>query len=297
MNSDIKDKFLKRVKYKDKRIESFEADFNRWFGGFSKDEQTVVEVLLDNFDYYSLQFVNEQLHYLYNKLKDDYHVRDIDAAFTHIKKSDGKDNSSNQYYVDFKRINNVNGGNCFDDIERIEPNEWPIIKKIVIIDDICGTGGTLDRYLELTNLDFSGKTIYYIVIHALQVGKDYLKCLEEKYNTEIVLISMNTRIKALDIETIRDTNAKEIIEEFSKLNGLNKKYWMGYNDSQGLVAFYNNTPNNTLGLFWDSTDFYKSIFPRVFSEAPSWSRPTIKSMNEGRKNRKKANYMSREKDA
>ena len=299
MSSDIKDRFLKRVKYKDKRIESFEADFNRWFGGFSKEEQIVVKTLLESFDYYSLQFINVQLQLLYNRLTDDYHVSDLDAAFTPIKKKNGQFNSSTQYYSDFNRINCINKKSCFDDIKLIDQTIWEKIENLVIVDDICGTGDSLKSFLEFTQRDYSGKTIYYIVIHALEAGENYLREIEEKYNTTIVLITSNCRGKAFELDEVRAIEgAKETIEQFSEDQDINKKYMMGYKDSQGLVAFYNNTPNNTIGLFWCLTDTYTPIFPRMISKEPIWNRrPSINSMKEGRNNRKKANYVLRSKNA
>ena len=52
-----------------------------------------------------------------------------------------------------------------------------------------------------------------------------------------------------------------------------------------LVAFYNNTPNNTLGIIRYDTKSYTSLFPRKNDHVPHWMQ--LKKRKQGRT---RANY-------
>ena len=54
------------------------------------------------------------------------------------------------------------------------------------------------------------------------------------------------------------------------------------------MAFYNNTPNDTLGLFWFMSKKNKPIFPRELEEKPGW-----KLSNEKKKRRSREQYESK----
>jgi hypothetical protein len=73
--------------------------------------------------------------------------------------------------------------------------------------------------------------------------------------------------------------------ETSKLLNIPEKEIFGFEMSESLMAFYNNTPNNTLGIFRYDTEKYKSIFPRKNDKRPLWQR-----MKEEKEIRKKQNY-------
>lgn len=47
---------------------------------------------------------------------------------------------------------------------------------------------------------------------------------------------------------------------------------MGYKDAEALMTFYNNTPNDTLGIFWFPIDDKKPIFSREMDIQPGWKR-------------------------
>jgi hypothetical protein len=63
---------------------------------------------------------------------------------------------------------------------------------------------------------------------------------------------------------------------------------LGFKESESLMAFHNNTPNNTLGIFRFDTKNFKSIFPRNNDLKPNWYK-----MKCERERRKKQNYISK----
>ena len=289
---DAKKAFLKKIKYNDDRIDYFEKNYDKWMDEIPEEVRPIIELLLTYFDYYSHRRVNEYLEVLHEKILKEYNVQDEEALHTFLKKKDGNLNSSMEYFMDYRNINLIDKGYCYDDIRCIAPDEWGNIENIIIVDDCCGTGGSLKKFLANMNLDFRGKTIYYIVIHAMQLGKENLDIIAKKFNTKIELVAMNIREKAFSIEALGDY--KNTICEFSRSKGLNEKYWLGIDESEALLAFYNNTPNNTIGLFWESNGDYQAIFPRFFKKIPAWKkRPTPNSMKKGKMDRKARNYNAR----
>ena len=59
------------------------------------------------------------------------------------------------------------------------------------------------------------------------------------------------------------------------------KYILGYKEAQSLMAFYTNTPNDTLGVFWLLSAKNKPIFERKKSKEPKWKK--IKKEKKGRR--------------
>jgi len=77
--------------------------------------------------------------------------------------------------------------------------------------------------------------------------------------------------------------------EFRKLSmeyGISSRNVLGYNNTEALTAFYNNTPNNTLGIFGQDTDTRKALFPRENDERPQWMK-----MKNRKKERNGSNYL------
>ena len=66
----------------------------------------------------------------------------------------------------------------------------------------------------------------------------------------------------------------------SKQKGIMEDIW-GKGNAEGLVSFYNNTPNDTLGIFWKETNENEPLFPRNNDIRPKWRK-----MKKNRKYRK-----------
>lgn len=293
MQVDVKTIFQQR-KSKDNRIEHFIESYDDWINCFDNDTKKIVELLLSHFDYYTHEEINEQLKELHLQMVNDYNIPDADAAHLFIKKKDGKWNSSLEYVTEYKLINKIDKSFFIEDVRAIDDEDWQNIKNIVIVDDCCGTGESLEKYLKYINRDFKGKCIYYIVIHALQASLDRLKAIEASYDVRICLVAANLRNKAFEYKELQMIDdAKDLICTFSEKKGLTKGYWLGFDDSQGVFAFYNNTPNNTIGLFWESNEEYKAIFPRDFGMIPSWKRPRPSDMKKKKQERQMNNYNAR----
>lgn len=248
--------------------------------------------MISQFDYYSHSETNQMLCQLHRELTERYKLDDHTALHTYIKKKDGRICSSVDYWAEYRLYNQIDKNLCSDDISSIPGKEWELIENIVIIDDCCGTGSSLEKYIKQSKRDFSGKTIFYLVLHALEASLEKIHQIEKTYHLSIHLIAINLRRQAIPIispDNVEHTREQVILA--SKEMHINENYTLGKDDSEGLMAFYNNTPNNTIGLFWFPSDVNKPVFPRDFGTVPPW-RPSTSEMKEKKTQRKRGNYLA-----
>lgn len=74
-------------------------------------------------------------------------------------------------------------------------------------------------------------------------------------------------------------------EESLKMDLYNENDIFGFSKSESLVSFYNDTPNNTLGVFWKNTSKNNALFPRNNERKPAWMR-----FKSDKKQRNESNY-------
>lgn len=289
----IKESFLQLHTDRDSVIEHFDTNFISWMQLIPPPIHDIISRLLPNFYYYSHKEINELLVTLHTKLNKDYHIKDHNILHTYIKKESGKINSSIDYFSEYKRQNTIHPNLASDDLSRIPPNVWAQIQNILIIDDCCGTGSSLEKFLEESDVDFSGKTLYYLVIHSMEDSLTLLNTLELQFNIKINLLSINHKGKAFNLINATSSE-KDIFITTCKSIGIKSNTILGWKKSEALIAFYNNTPNNTLGLFWQNIFDVSAPFPRRKHIHPAWEQPlTPSSMQELKKARTKSNYESK----
>ena len=133
---------------------------------------------------------------------------------------------------------------------------------------------------------YNGKKIFYIVIVTAKKGLEKINIYSKDNNLLINLLPKFTQEKIFE-QNLFDNNesAKQLLIRLSEEFKIPKFERLGYDKSESLVAFYNNTPNNTIGLMRYDTDIYKSLFPRKNDKKPLW-----KTMKKDEKERKMTNY-------
>jgi hypothetical protein len=272
----------------DDRLEYFEDEFERWIEQIPEEVIPTVIILLDNFEYYSHSVANEWLYKLHKVLLEKYQITNEDTIYTFLKSKDGISNSSNDYWTEYKLINNINRNICYENIFGINKKQWEFINNIVYIDDCSGSGKSFLKELETKENIYQNKNIYFIAIHVMEDAIKKINKFSKNKNINIEVIRAVTQPKAFSpvfFNKNYEVEKTKIIEASKKL-GIPKKEILGFKESESLMAFYNNTPNNTLGfLRYDVDNKYKSIFPRVNDKKPSWQR-----LKQEKINRKARNY-------
>ena len=279
-----------RGKESDEKIKIAKEYFEQWFSNIPKNYQSMVEILIKNLEYFTRITVNIYLVELHKELLEKGKLSEEDTIYTFIKSKDGISNSSNDYWTEYKILNSVNNNICFEDIKQITNEQWACIKNIVFIDDFCGTGNTFIEEIEKFKDKYFEKKIFFIIIVATEEGLKKIKKYEKDNNLLIIPLYKFVQKKAFEqnLFITDDESAKQSLISLSNELKIPEKHHLGYGESQSLVAFYNNTPNNTIGLIRYDTLEYKSLFPRKNDRKPSWQ-----TMGKEKKERKMTNYNSK----
>ncbi|MDQ6941595.1 MAG: ATP-binding protein [Candidatus Eremiobacteraeota bacterium] len=149
------------------------------------------------------------------------------------------------------------------------------IRVIVALDDFVGTGESLRKSLKKLwddneELWRSGDVALHVVIlvgfgDAVAELRDY--CRRHEIRAEIDLCeSLDNSARAFsDLseafpDPVRRRDAEAMIRNYGAR--LQKRWPVGYGDSQALVAFEHNIPNNSLPIFWSDAGVWKPLFSR-----------------------------------
>ncbi|XOI98293.1 hypothetical protein ACMX2M_20730 [Paenibacillus polymyxa] len=148
-------------------------------------------------------------------------------------------------------------------------------KNIVLLDDIIGSGDTLLDFIlscldnEHTKKIFHNKKVYIFCLVVTERAKVNVENVLEYMGYECCFISKFTIDKALKQGVIfadksELAEVKKVVKKYEQKAASEDKFIMGYKDSQALISFHFNTPNNTFSTFWESCEVkpWFSVFPR-----------------------------------
>lgn len=288
------DEIIKETKIKwepiDEKVSGLENNVNDWLNQMPKELQEIVIELLSNFEYYSHERVNNILVNLHSEIKRIEGIVFDNTVFSVLHSQRRTYNSSYEYWIEYKNLNNINKNIAIPNIKDLEPEAISMIDNYVFIDDCSGSGKTFIDYLENIVEILDGKRIIYLVVHIMEEALQEIEIFKEKNKVDIVVIYYNKSDKAFNMCELKEKDKTTFISE-SKILGINKNYILGYKETESLISFYNNTPNNTLGLFWWDSQMYSSIFPRKDEKKPKWQYA-----NNKKKNRQNQNYLSKKRE-
>lgn len=281
----IKKQCMDKWGQKDEKVEQFEMNFDQW-SIFSNDEDGKICLdLLKKFDYYSKQKVNIELKEMHKELLGILGFNSDYTIYTIIKHRNGRINSSMEYFWEYTHMNQIESDSCIEDISSINDEEYRNVKNVVIIDDCIGSGRTTKDFLEKYKARLIGKKIYLILVHLVIESACKLANFAEKNGYKLTILCRNKREKVFSKE--EDSEIKEKFVALSESRKIPKKYILGDKHVEALMAFYNNTPNNTLGIFWYKTEKNAPLFLRRKDRRSSWR------LKESKVERKQQNYMNR----
>lgn len=274
----------------DTRVTSFLDKIDSWINQFPDEYHEYIYTLITNLKYYTKRIVNKTLYEIHQVIISKG-VSENDTVYSFIKSSDGISNSSNDYWTEYKNINNLNRNLCYEDLRSITDQQWEYINNIVFIDDFVGTGCSFIKFMNKLGINFINKKIYIVSVHLMNEAEQLLNQYALDKGFTIELVSGFSQKKAFSSNFFEDDSfVKGKIIEVSSMVGISNNSYMGFKNSESLVSFFNNTPNNTLGIFWEDNSEYKSIFPRIMDKRPTWQ-----NMRKNSKNKKTENYNNRRK--
>ena len=251
----------------DDRIDNAIDQFDEWINNFNKDERELLAKLLQKFNYYSKSHIADIIRRLSEESIERCGISNADSVISVVRKVDGKYNSSYDYWILHRGVSGFSKEIYYDSVDDIDEMEWNSIKKVVYVDDCSGTGKQFVKFMKRQRKSFLNKKVVLIIIEAVEDAKIYIESELKKERIDIEIISYTTKEKALKnmVEKERKT-----FYSISKKQQISKEYIYGFENAEALMSFYNNTPNDTLGLFWFPSEENNPIFPRNLEEKPGW---------------------------
>lgn len=271
----------------DARTKAALDKFDIWISQIPDEYKELSLILIQNLEYYPQKLTNKLLIELHNKLIELPTISDDNTIYAYIKSKDGKTNSLDEYWTMYKLFNNLNREICYENINAIKDLQWGYVENIVFIDDFSGTGQSFIKELQKSEDRYCGKNIYFITICIMEDAIKKIKDYSQKKNINIFSIYYYMQKKTFTRDLFKDNmNAKNLLLMLTAYLKIPKQESpLGFDESESLVAFHNNTPNNTLPVIRYDTKEYTSLFPRRHDRKPSWY-----SMKSGKKRRKTENY-------
>ena len=272
----IKNQCIDKWGQKDAKIEQFEINFDKWCIFSTDEDEKICLDLLKKFDYYSKARVNLELEKLHKQLEEIWEFNSDDTVYTVIKNKYGKVNSSMEYLLEYRLVNHIEGNLCREDITCIKDEMYQNIDNVVIIDDCIGSGQTTREFFEKYKERLVGKRIYLILIHAVIDFANELQSFATDNGYILTILCANLRQKAFSEN--QDNDIKEKFMILSRNRRIPEDRILGRDEVEALVSFYNNTPNNTLGIFWHETEKNVPLFKRK-NNRPVWTNNERKQQN------------------
>ena len=144
----------------DKRIKEVEKYVEEWCSHITEKYKSMVEILIKNLEYYPRRIANKYLKDLHKELLEKGNISDENTIYVFIKTKSGVGNSSNDYWTEYKNINELNREICYEDMSLINDEQWKYIENIVFIDDFCGTGKTFINEIKKFKERYNGKKFF-----------------------------------------------------------------------------------------------------------------------------------------
>lgn len=286
-------------------FDDFQAKVDMWLDQLEEERHKDTFLrLLAEFDYIHMQkakisFINAHKKFV---AMEPTHPHSV---YIPVGSNGGIHNGAIILMESFRLSNRITKVRCADQPrEFYEEFDMSSITNIVLVDDILGSGTTVKYFIErlmVTCPDiFVGRNIYVLTIVALQKGVDTLADFASKVNLNIVPVYDKISFRAFDAGNVFLTQAeadlaKTLVKRY-EIEVCEKKIdVLGYKKSQSLVAFFHNTPNNTLPVFWEDGAAkqrpWNTLFPREKSGEKLPTRSTtLKELKEDVQKTKDVNY-------
>lgn len=264
-------------------------DLEEWFNNFrgkaadTAEEREIARDLVLNFIYYNekeIKYLCKSAYIIFQQRR----IRElvlkrnsIDTAyslfnrelkskkyrFSHI----GRASESGGYILYlFRQINELPLYLFFKDEEEINSD----VSSLIFVDDFFGTGQTaVDFWNSQPIQNIAGRfpsiKLYYMALAALKKGVDNV----EKYtNFKVIcpeIFDEEYRVFSDKSFIFPEKKKRESAKQVCKIYGEDlegKKYALGYKDSEALIGFHHNIPNNTLPIIWSDKKRWFPLFSR-----------------------------------
>ena len=168
----------------------------------------------------------------------------------------------------------TNSVQALESLERRFPTTDEI-QRLVLIDDFSGTGATLVDGLKqhlnlLQRFNSEGVRIVVVALVGFSQARDYIENYIDQAQLEAEVYfcdELGPEYKAFSESSsiFPEAAERDLARQIAEAKGvtLERRFPLGYKDTQGLIVFYQSCPNNTLPIFWSRNGAWTPLFPRI----------------------------------
>lgn len=260
-------------------IDANTEDFNEKLESFlrqtngNKKLKNILLKLIMEYEYYSKSTINKILEEINEKVDTELNLNSDETIYSRIE-DDSKIDSSNTLLEEYKIINEISN-NYSHDLAELDHEDMKSISNVVFIDDIIGTGKTVKSFFDKHYDKLTKVHVYIFCIIIMSEAKQFLQQYFREKGINCSIVCEKEQKKAFERDVVFGLECEEAENELRKHE---ENLWrhrgrmiLGYNNSQALVSFYRNTPNNTISSFWFNRKQWTGLFPRN-SEVPKFIR-------------------------
>ncbi|EOX1791353.1 hypothetical protein ACPD1E_002653 [Vibrio cholerae] len=157
----------------------------------------------------------------------------------------------------------------------------PDVKRYILLDDVCGSGTQAIDYSrnlvsEIKALD-PDVEVYYFTLFSTVEGMENIR-RESDFDLVDCIFELDESFKCFSDSARQFRNkeklpiSKEFAKQFCEKYGIKlagQEHCLGYKDSQLLLGFTHNTPDNTLPIIWGDND-WDPLFKRHQKKYGFW---------------------------
>lgn len=266
--------------------EDFAERIDKWLQAFPEEEHPFLLELLMQFYYYSEERIKDKVVELYEAFVKEYRGDAKEVVYTKIIKEQGVA-CSDVLFSNFWLQNDLMYS-CSDNniLGLLEAEQIP--KELAVVDDYSGTGKsfikTIDKMLHANEL-VQDTNFYFLTLHITQRAIRQINEYAKEVGINIKIVSLDCSDEAFKKNYIyNEIEAERKKRQYAQIciNQNMDKYVLGFEDVSSLVAFHYNTPNNTLGLFWQDLMDFSALFPRKKKQ-----RTVLSAMQKNARDRKR----------
>lgn len=232
-----------------KRLEK-KADIEKWLQCFSPTEFEDAFQILEKIQYHNTYLIDRYIDGLSKELTNVFEDDLSKIIFYPLGESPAS-SGGNLLYSFRKNLGLTERSFPYVPFKDIDLSRK---KAIIFFDDIIGSGNQAVRFAEQHLHDIKIDK-YYVALMAFEKGLENVRnngCFKKVIVHEI--ISEELRAFSLNSQVFPDADIRVRIKRLCEKYGilLYPKHPLGYDDSQALIVFPHNTPNNTLPIIWAS---------------------------------------------
>lgn len=240
----------------------------KWFNNFKISEYSYALEILRKVKYYSQYDTDELLDHMSGELKKIFNNDFSKVNFFGL--GDYGSDSGIQFLYRLRQYIGITETHFPKDYNSLSEE----ITSIVFIDDIIGSGKQATDFCNQKLLNVNVNKYYYSFI-AFESGIQRIKN-NSSFREVLSVVKLKEHNKAFsdNSELFPNKKLRDEIEAMSEIYGkqLYPKWPLGFEDSQALIVFWYNTPNNTLPIIWAGLNNEKTI---GISWNPLWERKKI----------------------